>query len=60
MTETKFTKMQLVESKKHRQYRDVLMVILSDNTSYTHKEVQQALNKFLKMPVKNKINKKGE
>ena len=58
--EAKVTKIQLVQSKKYRQYRDVLTVILSDNASYSHKEVQQALNKFFKTPVKNKINKKGE
>lgn len=40
MAEAKFTKMQLVQSKKYRQYRDVLTVILSDNASYSHKEVQ--------------------
>lgn len=60
MAEAKFTKMQLVQSQKYRQYRDVLTVILSDNASYTHKEVKQVLDKFLKTPVRNKINKKGE
>ncbi len=59
-SEAKFTKTQLVQSKKYRQYRDALTVILSDDASYTHKEVKQALDKFLKTPVKNKINKKGE
>lgn len=59
-SEAKFTKMQLVQSQKYRQYRDVLTVILSDDASYTHSEVKQALDKFLKTPVKNKINKKGE
>lgn len=59
-SEAKFTKTQLVQSKKYRQYRDVLTVILSDDASYTHKEVKQALDKFLKTPVRNKINKKGE
>lgn len=60
MTDAKFTKTQLVQSKKYRQYRDVLTVILSDSASYTHKEVKQALDKFFKTPVKNKINQKGE
>ena len=60
MTDAKFTKIQLVQSKKYRQYCDVLTVILSDNKRYTHKEVQKALDKFLKTPVKNKINQKGE
>ena len=52
-----FTKMQILESKKYRQYKDVLAVILSDEKTYTHEEIQQNLNDFLSTPIKEKINK---
>lgn len=54
-----FTKEQLIQSKTYRQYRDVLAVILESDKTYTHKQTRQALQKFFKTPVKNKINTKG-
>nr|DAJ16584.1 MAG TPA: hypothetical protein [Siphoviridae sp. ct2ef27] len=55
-----FTKEQLIQSKTYRQYRDVLAVILESDKTYTHKQTRQALQKFFKTPVKNKINTKEE
>ncbi len=52
-----FTKMQILESKKYRQYKDVLAVILSDEKTYTHEEIEQDLEYFLSAPIKEKINK---
>ncbi len=58
--DAKFTKRQIISSERYRRYRDVLAVILSDGAAYSHKEIKKALDGFLKKPVKNKINGKGE
>ena len=58
--EPAFTKEQLIRSQTYRQYRDVLAVILEPDKTYTHKQTRQALQKFFRTPVKNKINTKEE
>lgn len=45
---TKFTKQQVVGSKKYSRYRDVLNAILKDDKTYTHVEVEKKLETFLK------------
>lgn len=55
----KFTKEQIIQSKKYRQWRDSLAVALSENKRYTHDEIKQALDEFLTRPVVNRKNKKG-
>lgn len=47
-----YTKTQILQSKKYRQYKDVLAVILSNNKNYTHEEIQRELDKFLSAPIK--------
>lgn len=49
----KFTKEQLVQSKKYSLHRDVLNALLSGAEVYTFDEVDQKLNEFLK----GKVNK---
>lgn len=44
----KFTKEQLVKSKKYSLQRDVLNALLSDEEVYTFDEVDQKLHEFLK------------
>lgn len=44
----KFSKQQLVSSKKYSINRDVLNALLKDGQVYTFKEVDQLLNDFLK------------
>lgn len=47
-----YTKTQILQSKKYRQYKDVLAVILSNNKNYTHEEIQRELDKFLSALIK--------
>lgn len=51
-----YTKTQILQSKKYRQYKDVLAVILSNNKNYTHEEIQRELDKFLSTPIKEEKN----
>lgn len=51
-----YTKTQILQSKKYRQYKDVLAVILSNNKNYTHEEIQRELDKFLSAPIKEEKN----
>lgn len=49
--ETKYSKKQLVSSKKYASNRDLLQVLLEDNKSYTFKEVESKINEFKKRRV---------
>lgn len=49
--ETKYSKKQLVSSKKYASNRDLLQVLLEDNKSYTLKEVESKINEFKKRRV---------
>ena len=51
-----YTKMQILQSKKYRQYKDILAVILSNNKNYTHEEIKLELDKFLSTPIKEEKN----
>ena len=51
-----YTKTQILQSKKYRQYKDILAVILSNNKNYTHAEIKQELDKFLSTPIKEEKN----
>lgn len=48
---TKFDKITLVKSKRFRDFKDVLMVVLDDKKTYTILEVQKLVNKFLSKEV---------
>ena len=50
--ETAFTKQQIINSKKYLDRKDVLNVLLKDDTSYTFKEVDKLINDFMKKEVK--------
>lgn len=47
----KFTKAQLLKSTRYSDRRDALSVLLEDDKSYSHKEVETILDKFLKKKV---------
>jgi hypothetical protein len=51
-TEALYTKEQLLSSKKYHNRVDLLNVLLEDNVKYTHKEVEQLIDKFMKGEVK--------
>lgn len=51
-TENQFTKQQVLASKKLSYSRDLLNAILQENKTYTLKEVDEEVNKFLKGKVK--------
>lgn len=46
--ENKFTKEQLVNSQKFRQYKDLLQAILKENKQYTLKQIDEEIKKFMK------------
>ena len=46
--ESKFSKEQILSSAKYSNRRDALNVVLSDDKTYTHEEVDTLLNKFMK------------
>lgn len=46
--ENKFTKEQLVNSQKYRQYKDLLQAILKENKQYTLKQIDEEIKKFMK------------
>ena len=46
--ESKFTKEQILASKKYSNRRDALVAILYDNKSYTLEQVDSLLEKFMK------------
>ncbi len=50
--EHRFTKEQLLNSMRYSGRKDALSVVLKEDKTYTHKEVELELNKFLKRKVK--------
>lgn len=46
--ENKFTKEQLVNSQKFRQYKDLLQAILKEDKLYTLKQIDDEIKKFMK------------
>lgn len=47
----KFSKKQIINSKKYCKYRDMLMAILKENTSYSTEKVEQKIKDFMKRKV---------
>lgn len=50
-TENKFTKSQILTSKKLSYSRDLINTLLKDDKAYTLKEVEIEINKYLKRKV---------
>ncbi|MDD3569574.1 MAG: hypothetical protein PHY44_00535 [Lachnospiraceae bacterium] len=50
--EPKFTKEQLLNSKKYGNRKDMLTALLTDGESYTHSEVSRITEEFLKGEIK--------
>lgn len=48
----RFTKAQLLESRKYRSKKDVVNALLKDNRTYTIDEADALINKFMKGRVK--------
>lgn len=44
----KFTKQQLLQSKKYAKYQDALSALLKDDETYTQEQVDDILEKFYK------------
>lgn len=47
----RFTKEQIINSKKYNKYRDVLKSILEENKSYSIEDIEQIIKEFLKRKV---------
>lgn len=50
--ETAYTKEQILKSKKYKDRKDVLNVVLKEDSTYTLKEVDNAIKTFMKREVK--------
>lgn len=50
-TVQKFSKEQIINSKKYSKYRDILTAILKMNISYSTDEVEQKIKDFIKRKV---------
>lgn len=50
--EPKFTKEQLLNSKKYINTKDILTALLTEGESYTHSEVSRLTEEFLKGEIK--------
>ncbi len=48
----KYTKEQIIKSKKYNRHRDVLISILEENKSYSIEDIEQKIKEFLKRKVK--------
>ncbi len=46
--ETTFTKQNILNSKKYAKQKDLVNALLKDDTTYTLKEVDDIINKYLK------------
>lgn len=49
--ESKYCKVDILKSKKFARKRDVLSVVLNDDTKYTVEEVNELYNEFMKKEV---------
>lgn len=50
--ESTYTKEQILKSKKYKDRKDVLNVVLKEDSTYTLKEVDNAIKTFMKREVK--------
>lgn len=55
--ESTYTKEQVIQSQKYRQYRDVFAVLLDDDTNYTRAELEKIKDDFLQKEIKEEINR---
>ena len=52
VNETKFTKTQIIKSETFANVKDILIVVLSDESTYTIKEVKDLITKFKEREVR--------
>lgn len=57
-TSATYTREQVLQSAKYRQYRDIAGVVLEDDKQYTADEIESKIDTFLKKPIKEKVNGK--
>lgn len=57
--EIKFSKEQLVNSKRYSKYKDLLNTLLKDDEMYTIAEVDAIIENYHKKPTSKKENLKG-
>lgn len=50
--EVKYSKEQILKSKKYANRKDILAVILEENKIYSHEEIEKEIDKFMKKEVK--------
>ncbi|CUH95879.1 hypothetical protein P22_1965 [Propionispora sp. 2/2-37] len=53
-----YTRDQVLQADKYRQYRDIAGIVLEKDKQYTADEIQQKIDRFLKAPIKEKVNGK--
>ncbi len=58
-TAATYTRDQVLQSAKYRQYRDIAGVVLEEEKLYTAEDIQKRIDEFLKMPIKEELNKRG-
>ena len=46
--EAKFYKQQILDSRRYQHRRDVLSVLLEDEKTYSHADIERTIEKFLK------------
>lgn len=54
----KYSREQVLQSTKYREYRDIAGVVLEGGKQYTSEEIQKKIDEFLEAPIKEKINEK--
>jgi len=54
-----YTREQVLQSAKYRQYHDIAGIVLEDQKQYSADEIQQKIDAFLKRPIVEKVNEKG-
>ena len=54
----KYSREQVLQSTKYREYRDIAGVVLEDGKQYTAAEIKQKIDEFLKKPIQEVMNGK--
>lgn len=58
--QSKFTKLQVYKSEKYKNRKDLINVLLEDDKTYTVKEIDELIKKFLERKIDKKKQKKEE
>lgn len=55
-----YTRDQVLQSTKYRQYRDIAGIVLENGQQYTADEIQSKIDAFLKKPIEEKVSGRSE